>query len=287
MTEYRQILGALARLYERDFFFIVGWNRPGTNWLRCALDSHPNAACRGEGHFTDLLFPLMERAFDTYNRGIRRTAMRLGAAGVESGDRGLTRRDIGVLQQTAAGLIMGCWGGGGDIQAVGEKTPEHTAAVERLAAIAPGAKIIQVIRDGRDEAASVWEFSLRLGGEDFIKRFPNFTVFAEDFASNWVAATGAARNWGRANKERYLEVRAEDLIDEPEMNVRRVFAFLGLGVGDDGGEDIRRAVEAGRLTPRDGAAGRAGRWRDDFNPEAKAAFTRQAGELLKLLDYEI
>ena len=280
MTEYRQILGALARLYEKDFFFIVGWNRPGTNWLQCALDTHPNAACRGEGHFTDLLFPLMERAFDNYNRRLRRTAMRLEAAGVESGCHGLTGRDVGVLQRTAAGLIMGGWGGGGGVRVVGEKTPEHTAAVERLAAIAPAAKIIQVIRDGRDEAASAWEFNLRQGGEDFIKKFPNFTVFAEDFARNWAAATGAARNWGRANKGRYLEVRTEDLIGEPETNVRRVFSFLGLG-GD--GEDVRRAVEAGRRTPRDGGAGH---WRDDFNPEAEAAFSRQAGELLKLLDYE-
>ncbi len=283
MTEYRQILGALARLYEKDFFFIVGWNRSGTNWLQCALDSHPNAACRGEGHFTDLLFPLVERAFDSYNRGLRRTARRLGAAGGENGCRGLTGRDLGVLQRTAAGLIMGGWGGGGDIRAVGEKTSEHTAAVELLADIAPAAKIIQVIRDGRDEAASAWEFNLRLGGEDFIKKFPNFTVFAEDFAGNWAAATGAARNWGRANKDRYLELRAEDLIGEPEKNVRRAFSFLGLGDGGDGGENIRRAVEAGRRMPGDGD----GNWRDNSNPEAKAAFSRQAGELLKLLDYEI
>ncbi len=280
MTEYRQILGALARLYKKDFFFIVGWNRPGTHWLQYALDTHPNVACRGEGHFTDLLFPLMESALDNYNRGLRRAGKRLEAAGVESGERGLTRRDLGVLQRTAAGLIMGRWGGGGDIRAVGEKTSEHTAAVERLAAIAPGTKIIQVIRDGRDEAASAWEFNCRLGGEGFIKKFPNFTVFAEDFARNWATATGAARNWGRTNAERYLEVRTEDLMGEPETNIRRVFSFLGLGAGD---EDIRRAVEAGRRTPGDGDAGH---WRDDFNIEAKAAFTRQAGELLKLLDYE-
>jgi hypothetical protein len=280
MTEYRQILGALARLYEKDFFFIVGWNRPGTNWLQCALDTHPNAACRGEGHFTDILFPLMESAFDNYNRGLRQAGKRLAAAAIDDGGRGLTRRDLGVLQRTAAGLIMGRWGGGGDIRAVGEKTPEHTAAVKRLAAVAPGAKIIQVVRDGRDEATSAWEFNLRLGGEDFIKKFPNFTVFAEDFARNWATATGAARNWGRTHKERYLEVRTEDLMGEPETNVRRIFSFLGLAAG---GEDIHRAIEAGRQTPGDGDAGH---WRDDFNLEAKAAFTRQAGELLKLLDYE-
>ncbi|HEC91261.1 MAG TPA: sulfotransferase [Alphaproteobacteria bacterium] len=279
MIEYRRILGALARLYEKDFFFIVGWNRSGANWLQCALDSHPNAACRGEGHFTDLLFPLMERAIGNYNR-------RLGTPGGESGCRGLTSRDLGVLQRTAVGLIMGGWGGSSDIRAVGEKTPEHTAAVERLANIAPGTRIIQVIRDGRDEAAAVWEANLRLGGEDFIKKFPNFTVFAEDFAGNWATATGAARNWGRANGDRYLEVRTEDLTSEPEMNMRRVFSFLGL---DGQGDNISRAVEAGRRTPGDddaGHAGRVGRWRDDFNLEAKAAFSRRAGELLKLLDYE-
>jgi len=284
MDEYRKILSALAHIYtEKTFFFVVGWNKPGTYWLQRALDEHAAAACRGEGHFTDRLFPLLERAVGTYNQEIKKTNDRLQASGFERGFEGYSRADLEILQQTAAGLVLGRWAGGAAVRAVGEKTTEHTGQLEKLGQMFPQPKIIHVIRDGRDEAVTAWDLNRRIGGEAFQQKFPSLAAFAEAFGRNWNAATGNARNWGRANKEQYLEVRAEDLLNVPETDMRRVLEFLGLAAGDG---DIAACAHAGKKAVESAAVGGPGQWRQRFDADSSQAFGRQAGELLKLLEYE-
>jgi hypothetical protein len=51
----------LARLAERQLFFIGGAPRSGTTWLQQILDAHPDISCNGEGLFQKELATPLER----------------------------------------------------------------------------------------------------------------------------------------------------------------------------------------------------------------------------------
>ena len=67
MKEYLKNHERLARLLDREIVFIVGATRWGTAWVQQCLDAHPEICCKGEGHFTDVLFPMLAKVFDDDN----------------------------------------------------------------------------------------------------------------------------------------------------------------------------------------------------------------------------
>jgi hypothetical protein len=285
VTDYRRSLIRLSRVLEKKNFFIVGLTRPGTVWLQHAIDAHPDACCKGEGHFTNALFPLLGRAYADYNKHMHKEMTRMRAAGITAANPGAsaayTNDDVRFLMASAAALTMDRWAGDENVACIGEKTPEHALNLEDLSEVFPDALIVHVIRDGRDEAVSVYDYNIRANPEGFTEKFPSFAAFAESFAGNWTRAVGAARYFGRSNKDNYLEIRCEDLHTEASPDVERLCHFLGI---DDNPEIISHCVETGRrIAFPDGVIGQ---WKEHFDDETSAAFTRQAGELLKLLDYQ-
>jgi hypothetical protein len=94
----------------------------------------------------------------------------------------------------------------------------------------------------------------------------------------------------------YAEVRYEDLLQRPEEEAGRILRFLG---ADDGGETVRRCVEAasfeawteGRQRGQEDSTaflrkGVAGDWRGVFTERDRQIFKEEAGELLIELGYE-
>ncbi len=63
---YRSALDASEALATRQIFFVVGCQKSGTTWVQHLLDGHPNVACHGEGHFTDLLLTDLSSLFERY-----------------------------------------------------------------------------------------------------------------------------------------------------------------------------------------------------------------------------
>lgn len=283
-TNYRRTLIRLSRIFEKKHFFVVGLTRPGTAWLQHAVNAHPDAMCKGEGHFTNALFPLLGKAYAQYNKHMLNDQARMDAAGIGAASQvdgaAYSNDEVRFLLASAAALTMDRWVGDEDVSCIGEKTPEHALNLKGLTEVFPDAYIIHVIRDGRDEAISVYDYNQRVNAKGFSKRFPDFPAFAEFFAKNWTSAVGAARYFGRSHGEKYMEIRSEDLHSEAAPDMERLCRFLGI---DDSPETISHLVDAGR-----GAAfpdGIIGQWRDRFDDETTTAFNRQAGELLKLLDY--
>ncbi len=279
------MLNRLADVFDRRIFFIVGLTRPGTAWLQHAIDAHPYAACRGEGHFTDSLLPLMGRAFVDYNRAMQELSASMSAADIAAShlgrSAGFSNNDVSFMMATAIALSLAKQAGDGDFQAIGEKTPEHAMAIDDLAAVLSDAYFVHVIRDGRDEAVSVYDYNLRAGNDAFINKYSSIADFAQHFGRNWTRAVGTARQFGRRHPDRYLEIRSEDLLTEPATDLGRLCRFLGL---DDGDDMVAHCAAAGRrATVADGVIGQ---WRDRFDDNAETAFMRSGGELLKLLDYE-
>lgn len=94
----------------------------------------------------------------------------------------------------------------------GEHSPKYATAIPQLLDLFPRAKIIHIIRDGRDCAQS-------------LKRRFRKNIFRTIF--QWKKLVEKARKDGCiAGSDRYFEVKYEDLTDDPEHFMKSICSFL-------------------------------------------------------------
>jgi hypothetical protein len=191
MEDYREIDERLARVFNSEIVFIVGATRWGTAWVQQCMDAHPEVCCKGEAHFADILFPMLARGMDEYNSQCEAIGNRLQAAGLPGNAAGYTVDDVNFFLKVAVGLVFARWTGDGDYKCIAEKTPEHVLSLEVLEKVMPGCKIVHVVRDGRDEAVSAWDFNLGISRGDFPRKYPSFGDFPK--CSRATGAVASAR----------------------------------------------------------------------------------------------
>jgi hypothetical protein len=98
----------------------------------------------------------------------------------------------------------------------GDKTPRYVEHIPFLAALFPTARFIHLVRDGRDVALSYADVS-----------FGPKTISSS--AHLWAKRVSAGIREGRAlGPERYIEVRYEKLVEDPERELQEVCGFLGV-----------------------------------------------------------
>jgi hypothetical protein len=98
----------------------------------------------------------------------------------------------------------------------GNKTPRHVIFIPTLAERFPEARFVHIVRDGRDVTLSLLEVDDDMPDVRTAARF-------------WRDRVMAGRVDGtRLGAERYVEVRYEDLLEDPEGELRRLCAFLDL-----------------------------------------------------------
>ena len=90
-----------------------------------------------------------------------------------------------------------------------EKTPRHVADIGRIFKIFPNAKIIAMVRDGRDVAVS-----MRKRGFDLSKGMGRWTLACQRIEQF-------------KNDERVMAIRYEDLVTEQVKTLDTIFEFLG------------------------------------------------------------
>jgi len=105
-----------------------------------------------------------------------------------------------------------------------ESTPHSLLHMGMLARLFPRARFVHVVRDGRDVAASLVQ-------RDWMDPATGQKVWCcEDIRSAaryWGHVVSAIREQAEALPGRYLEIRYEDLVNQPEFVLRHVAAFLG------------------------------------------------------------
>ncbi len=106
-----------------------------------------------------------------------------------------------------------------------EKTPNHVVHLRRILAWVPDARIIGVIRDPRDVAASLSERNRSLE-----------TAIAKWVAAAMVLDVVASVPWG-------IVVRYEDLVAEPRAVLDRLAGFLGRRLDPGGDGMVTAAVD--------------------------------------------
>lgn len=304
-------------------FFLVGRARSGTTWLRTALNAHPEILCRGEGRFFERSFvredierssleniaPVSLYAAIRESRYLRAWVDRSVWALGEDADRhldNLTRLAIDYflaeqLRKTGKRIV-------------GDKTPFVSAEfVKEVREVYPEARVIHIIRDGRDVAVSaihhMWNNATCEGGiydlepEELEKRDAHRagspgSLFTRErlarIAADWSAETGKVIEDGPALLgDNYAEVRYEDLLERPVEEVRRLLGFLGAEE-----EAAARCVEmasfkrhSSRERGQEDSSSRyrkgvVGDWKNAFTREDKHVFEENAGDLLVKLGYE-
>ena len=206
---------------------------------------------------------------------------------------------------------------------VGDKTPIlDEGMVEEISTIYPGAKVIHIIRDGRDTAIStvhhMWNNAREEGGtyyltpEEKAKR-EAYRADPEGFLRSGESlltqkrlrniATGWRQQIGRVTRDgrtllgdEYAEVRYEDLLEKPVEEVARLLRFLEADATE---EAARKCVEAASFErwTKDRERGNedstsflrkgvAGDWRNVFTERDREIFKEHAADLLIQLGYE-
>ena len=204
---------------------------------------------------------------------------------------------------------------------VGDKSPSSIndgEAVRNLQQVYPEARLVFIIRDGRDAAIShqIQSFVDRMGiiseedrkiYADFVKNSaPYFqgerSLYTEqgirNFATGWVKNIAETELEGqRLFGKNYYHLRYEDLLANPWGEMCSIWTFLGVG-GLDESLQIALSVEMesnpdadyqkgkdealARLTDK----GKRGGWRNLFTARDKQIFKEAAGETLIAWGYE-
>ena len=244
--------------------FLVGLPRSGTNWLERILSSRPDVvAIPGETY----LFARGIRYLTTQTRHSMPDAPGVGTIyAEETGFRQALRSLCDRVLQSAAGAVDG------SAHFIVERTPLHVFHLDLIGRLYPDARVVHIIRDGRDVARSMLN-------QDWGPR----TVQAA--ASDWVAGIRAARS-AAPLFHRYVEVRYEDLLADPASRIPELYRSLDLPDDPavlDGA--LAAAAVAFNIDPADPRIGRD-KWRDSWTDDQGRAFDDIAGPLLSELGYE-
>ena len=317
--------GVQTALGATPVFFVVGQQKSGTTWLMRMLDSHPEILCKGEGRFfgkgwrresvkqTDAKRPpgsLYNAILDAeYLRlWIERSVWSRNEAADEHVDNILSMMIgyflVGELSKTKKRLV-------------GDKSPLLTPdTIKEISGVYPEARVIHIIRDGRDAAVSAvhhsWNFGKRQGFRISAKREAYHenagglrnereSLFAGNslrrMAAEWDARVSRTIEDGPALLgDNYTEVRYEGLLERPEEEMARLLGFLGAEAGE---QTVSHCVHSasfqklskGRRRDEEDATsffrkGVAGDWKNVFTARDKQVFKEQAGGLLVRLGYE-
>jgi hypothetical protein len=280
--------------------FIVGVARSGTTLLRLMLDAHPElaippetgfipaalAASRDGGKSREAFFEAIVR-FETWeDLNISAGEFRASLDGIDPFEPSGGIRTLYRLYASRHGKPR--WG---------DKTPTYALHLPEIAAALPEARYIHIIRDGRDVALSVRPLWFAPGKD------------IRTLALDWRQRIEKTRELSRQVGS-YLEVRYEDLVRDPQRELRKLCRLIELEYDPrmlvyyhdaknrlsevktryraDGSVLISKEERLfnQRYTSMLPDVSRIHRWKHEMGEDEKREFLGVAGHLLESLGYE-
>lgn len=268
---------------DKQFIFIVGSPRSGTTWLQMMLGAHPLVCTTAEltlfTKYTASWISAWERETEINARG----QYQVGLPVLWSSDDfyGFLRE---FLEKAYARVTVTK----PEATHILDKHPAYSDVVEHIDMLLPNSLFLHVIRDGRDAAVSMMAARQSMG-------FGPGNIC--EAATRWKRGIQGARVASKY-RNRYLELRYEDMLKNGRKALKSVFEFCDLTYSH---EDIARIVEghqfdrmkAGRVRPVTKMEapkgtfrkGKAGNWKKELRPVERYLFDKYAGALLSELGY--
>lgn len=205
---------------NKEFVFVVGAPRSGTTWLHHMIAEHPGTAALPHELTVFTYLHLLDHRFQQEKLNLDQGHWRQGAPLLFTEEEfylGLRN-----LAEQAYARVL-------------ERKPKSTHILDKHPAYAlrlplidrlfPRCRIIHIIRDGREVAVSMMSAKKRVGfGEGEIR----------GAAHDWATHVRSAKAYGiLLGKDRYLELRYEDLVKDPETHLKEIFQFTGLDITNE------------------------------------------------------
>lgn len=232
---------------DYEFFLVTGCSRSGTTLLETILSTHPGIKSPlGEFDFSSINFE------KEINKNLERLKERKKANQIEKAFREFSGNKK---------LLV--------------KRPNANLYIDLLKKSFSGIKIIDIVRDGRDVAASA-------------KKSPHLTWPVGFSARQWKKIVNKSE--GYKNKPNFIQVKYEDLINNPLETVNSIFRFLNLNEIRNiekfyEKEEIKNNKKADNSNrPLNMAS--IGKWKKEITPKEKKIFMKIAGKELIKLGYE-
>ena len=259
-------------------FCIVGTGRSGTGLVRDIFNLHPSVCVANETHWIPTMWEMLGRTrneFEVYVDIVERTSHVDGSmtltgilaqvgmshaqffSGVRSRLSDATRTDVVEFNSSAYATLADGYGKA----FCGDKTADYGAYMSLIQSLWPEVRFINVIRDGRDVAVSMF-------------RHPGFRRMVSLGVSNWVPLSFRGfhqahgrpspsllefiRLWDRRLRQimdeasrlrpgSCLGVRYEDLLRHPEEEIRKMADFLKVPLDISWPECAMRIVRSEKL----------------------------------------
>lgn len=255
--------------------FLGGAGRSGTTLLRVIFDSHPNIACGPELKVT----PLVAQMWYQFQTAFYPTLQQYH----------LSRSDINSMFRKMLLSLLENYRKAVGKQRVAEKSPNNVFFFQALSSLFPESPMIHVIRDGRDVVCSL----LTMNWIDPSTGRPvDYTRDVGKAAHYWVSAVRAGREdqGNPMSKRKYMEVHYEDMVENPEATLRKVFDFIQEPwdpsvlnyhqqkrnlAGESSAHQVSQPIYRAAVQ----------RWRRDLKPSDKEILKKVAGKLLIELGY--
>ena len=269
--------------------FVLGCPRSGTTLLQLMLHAHPRIALPPETRFVlaayerrlgfgDLREPLNRAALAHWITGRRET--RFHELGLDAEDVAGRIADGPPTLGSALGIALKAYADSRGKVRWGDKRPAYALHVEEILRLFPDAQFVHLVRDGRDCVASL------LGMPWWHRGF-------HEAVATWAQAADVTRRHARRlGPGAWHEVRYEDLITDPEHQLRMICAYLGEEYDPRTTEPhrlARAAVPARKTWHRrtHGAldASRAGSWQRRLTPDQIRLAEAASGDRLARYGY--
>ncbi len=299
------------------FVFIVGVSRSGTTLLRKTLNRSDRIAISNENHFLGHLLARegarwkfrrfgdlsrddnVRRLVDyVYDGGLEASSRLRGMSKqwhwiVKSVDREDFLRRLLQSDRSEAALftvMMQVYADHKGKPIMGEKTPSHVRYVPTLLQWFPAGKVIHMLRDPR----AIYVSELRRRREDpetFPYRqlrgtgpvFALYILLETTFA--WLESVSLCDRYRAQYPDKYYPLVFEELVRDPEQQLKRVCEFLGVEFQDDMLKQkvVSKGFAAGQVG-FDAAA--ADRWRTQIDPWANSWFSFLFRKRMTALGYQ-
>ncbi len=253
--------------------FIGGAGRSGTTLLRVILDTHPNIVCGPE-------FKLLPEIARLWTLGMQISPI---LQTYELGPREFNDAHRRFIESLLHRYLRAS-----GKKRLAEKSPNNIFYFFQLSRIFPDARLIHVVRDGRDAVCSLLTMDWR---DPATGRKPAYVANAAAAVEYWARAVRAGLEAARAlPSDSFYLLRYEDMVTRPKETLEPLFTFIG-EAWDPCVLDFHLKKREGTKESSDGQVARrlythaAGRWQRDLNEQDRETFKRIAGDVLVELGY--